>query len=335
MANKAVYVKPGGGYDNVFIGQHDAPEPGAGEITVRLRASTVNYHDFLVVTGVLPVTEPRIPMADGAGEVVAVGQGVDEFAVGDSVNSNFCYFWLDGEPSVEGLGKVPGDGIDGFAREKVTAPTNFFTRSPKDWSHAESAGITSGVTAWRVLVGEARIKAGDAVLVEGTSSTSLWALQLAKMNGATVIATSSTDEKLERLQELGADFVINYRKDPSWGETARRVTGGRGVDIVVDMGGASTLEQSILAVRVGGHIALVGVLGGFDASLPLLSMVEKQPHLHGVMVGSRRQQQDLVRAINANGMRPVLDRHFSLDSIVDAFRYQESGRHFGKIIIDI
>lgn len=253
MRNNAIYVQPGGGYGKVTVGHHDADAPGTGEITVRLKANSLNYHDFLVVSGATPLDEPRIPMADGAGEVVAVGNGVSEFTVGDAVVSTFFPDWLDGEPNVEGFARVPGDGLDGYAREMVTAPSTAFTLAPKGWSHAESATLTTaGLTAWRTLVDDARVKAGDTVLVQGTGGVSVFALQLAKMLGATVIATSSSDAKLERAKELGADFVINYREDPSWGETARRLTGGRGVDATIDVGGPSTLEQSMLAARVGG-----------------------------------------------------------------------------------
>lgn len=155
------------------------------------------------------------------------------------------------------------------------------------------------------------------------------------MLGATVIVTSSSDAKLERVKKLGADFVINYRQDPSWGQTARRLTDGRGVDAIIDVGGPATLEQSMLAARVGGHVAMIGILGGIVGRLPMMPVLAKQIHLQGVLVGSRRQQQDMVRAINANAMHPVLDRHFDLDAIVDAFRYQESNQHFGKIILNI
>lgn len=335
MKGRAVWLQPRGGYDKLVLGESESAPPQAGEIRVRLRACSLNYHDYLVVTGGMPQTEARIPMADGAGKVLAVGEGVTEFAEGDAVVSTFFPGWLDGEPNVEGFGTVPGDGVDGYAREVVTAPASAFTLAPEGWSHAEAASLTTaGVTAWRALE-DARVKAGDVVLVQGTGGVSIFALQFAKMLGATVIATSSSNAKLERVKELGADFVINYREDPAWGESARRLTGGRGVDAVIDIGGPATLEQSLQAVRVGGCVAVIGILGGLSGELPLMPVLAKQVRLLGVLVGSRRQQLDLVRAINANKMRPVLDRHFPLDGLADAFRYQESGQHFGKIILDI
>jgi NADPH:quinone reductase-like Zn-dependent oxidoreductase len=275
-------------------------------------------------------------MADGAGDVVAVGERVAEFAVGDAVVSTFFPGWLDGEPNVKGFSTVPGDGVDGYARERVTASANAFTRAPQGWSHAEAATLTTaGLTAWRALVDDARIKAGDVVLVQGTGGVSIFALQFAKLLGATVIATSSSDAKLQRAKKLGADHVINYRQDPSWGVTAGKLTGGRGVDAVLDVGGPATLEQSLRAARVGGHIALIGVLGGFQMELPIMPILSKQVQLHGLMVGNRRQQQDMVRAIDANGLRPVLDRQFNLEEIVPAFQYQATNQHFGKIVLNL
>lgn len=335
MHNKAIYVQPGGGYANVVAGTREAAAPGPGEITVRLHASSLNYHDFAVVSGMWGPSEPRIPMADGAGEVVAVGAGVSEFAAGDHVVSTFFPDWLDGEPLVEGFASVPGDGIDGYAREVVTARATAFTRAPQGWSHAEAATLTTaGLTAWRALMADGALKPGDSVLVQGTGGVSIFALQFAKLAGATVIATSSSDAKLEHLKAMGADHVINYRQDPAWGETARRLTGGRGVDHVVEVGGPATLAQSMAAARVGGHVAVIGILSGVAGELPLVPALLKQLRLQGVLVGSRTQQQAMIRAIDANGLRPVIDRSFALEEIVAAFRYQETNQHFGKICLE-
>ena len=179
------------------------------------------------------------------------------------------------------------------------------------------------------------LKPGNVVLVQGTGGVSIFALQMAKLAGARVIATSSSDAKLERLRELGADEVINYRQDPEWGMTARRLTDGRGVDHVLDVGGPDTLAQSMLAARVGGHVALIGVLSGVEGQLPLGLALGRQVRLQALIVGSRRHQQDMVRALEASTLRPVIDRHFALEDIVAAFRHQESGAHFGKIVLDI
>ena len=336
MSTKTLFVLPGGGYHNVVVGSSEVSAPASGEITVGLRANSLNYHDFAVVSGMWGPSEKRIPMADGAGEVIAVGADVSEFKVGDSVVSTFFPEWIAGTPLVEGFVTVPGDGIDGYAREQVTAKATSFTLAPTGWSHAEASTLTTaGLTAWRALMADDSLKPGDTVLIQGTGGVSIFALQFAKMAGATVIATSSSDEKLERLKAMGADHVINYRKDPLWGETALALTGGRGVDHIIEVGGPATLEQSMIAIRVGGHISIIGILSGVSGAMNFVPMLIKQVRLQGVLVGSRSQQQDMVRAINANGMHPVIDRHFPLTDMVEAFKYQETNQHFGKIILDI
>ncbi|WP_395667072.1 NAD(P)-dependent alcohol dehydrogenase [Methylocella sp.] len=334
--SKAVIVEPGGGFDRVVIDKRAAPEPGPGEIRVRLRASSLNYHDYAVVSGMWGPKEPRIPMADGAGEVVDVGAGVGEFRPGDLVVSTFFPTWLDGVPNVEGFAAVPGDGVDGYAREVVTAPATSFTHAPKGWTAAEAATLTTaGLTAWRALFCDDHLKPGDVVLTQGTGGVSIFAVQFAKAAGATVVATSSSDEKLARLEALGADHLINYRTTPDWGAQALKLTGGRGVDHVIEVGGPATLAQSMAATRVGGHVSVIGILSGVGGDFPLVLALIRQLRLQGVLVGSRRQQQDMVKAIDAAGLKPVIDRSFPLDEIVAAFRHQESNRHFGKICLDI
>lgn len=336
MSIKTIYVGAGGGFGQVVVAQTEPREPAAGEVTVKLHASSLNYHDFMVVSGITPPQERRIPMSDGAGEVIAVGDGVEEFAVGDHVVSTFFPDWLDGQPSFVGFSRVPGDGIDGYAREQVTAAATSFTLAPKGYSHAEAATLTTaGLTAWRALVDDGALKAGETVLLQGTGGVSIFALQIAKMMGARVIATSSSDEKLQRLLDMGADEVINYRRDPQWGGIARRMTNGRGVDHVIEVGGADTLMQSLDACKAGAHIALIGILSGVTGQLPLAQALGCQVRLQALIVGSRRQQQEFVRAIEINGLRPVIDKHFALDELVAAFEYQASGKHFGKIVLDI
>lgn len=333
---KAIRLRHPAGLDNLKLEDMAAPgDPGPGEIRVRLRASSLNYHDYIVVVGGIPTPDGRIPMSDGAGEVLAVGPGVTDFAVGDAVVSTFFPNWLDGAPIPGGFAGVPGDGADGYAREEVIAPATSFTRQPAGYSHAEAATLTcAGLTAWRALVVEGQMKAGDTVLVQGTGGVSIFALQFAKAAGATVIATSSSGEKLERLKELGADHLINYKETPNWGEAAARLTGG-GVDHVVEIGGAGTFPESITAARIGGHISLIGVLAGYAGPIPTVQIMGKQQRVIGITVGTRRQQQDMIRAIEANRIRPVISDHFPLARLGDAFRHQESGKHFGKIVVDI
>ena len=336
MINKAIYVQPGGGFDRVTLGTCESRAPKAGEITVRIRASSLNYHDYAVVSGMWPPAVPRIPMSDGAGEVVAVGEGVNEFAIGDHVVSTFFPSWQEGQPEIDDMGTVPGDGVDGFACQQVTMAAIGFTHAPKGYSHAEAATLTcAGLTAWRALMVDGPLKPGETVLIQGTGGVSVFALQFAKVAGATVIATSSSDEKLARLETLGADHLINYRKHENWGDLVRELTAGRGVDHVIEVGGPATLAQSMVATRIGGHIAVVGILSGMTGTLPLLSVLTRQLRLQGLVVGSRRHQIEMIRAIEATGLRPIIDRHFPLEELVEAFRYQETNRHFGKICLDI
>lgn len=315
----------------------DAPAPpGPGEIQVAIKASSLNYHDYAVVKGMIPVPVGRIPMSDGAGEVIAIGAGVSEYAVGDLVVSTFFPDWLDGEPPAAAFTRVPGDGINGYACEQITAPTTWFTRAPKGYSAAQAATLTcAALTAWRALFVDYTLKPGDTVLVQGTGGVSIFALQFAKAAGARVIATSSSDEKLERVKALGADHVINYKEVEAWGPKALELTGGRGVDCVVEVGGAGTLDQSMLATRVGGHVALIGVLTGIAGPVQTALLFSKNLKVQGLTVGSRQHQLDMVAGIEANGIEPVISDHFALADLADAFRHQESGKHFGKIVVDI
>jgi NADPH:quinone reductase-like Zn-dependent oxidoreductase len=234
------------------------------------------------------------------------------------------------------MGTVPGDGIDGFARQQVTMAATAFTRAPKGYSYAEAATLTcAGLTAWRALMVDGALKPGETVLVQGTGGVSVFALQFARMAGATVIATSSSDEKLARLETLGANHLINYRKHENWGDLVRQLTAGRGVDHVIEVGGPATLAQSMAAARIGGHIAVIGILSGMTGTLPLLTILTRQLRLQGLVVGSRRHQIEMIRAIDATGLRPIIDRHFPLEELAEAFRYQETNRHFGKICLDI
>jgi NADPH:quinone reductase-like Zn-dependent oxidoreductase len=314
----------------------DAAAPGAGEISVRLRASSLNYHDYAVVKGMIPSADGRIPMSDGAGEVTAVGAGVAGFKVGDLVVSTFFPDWLDGTPPATAFTRVPGDGIDGYAREAVTAPATWFTQAPKGYTPAEAATLTcAGLTAWRALVVDGGIKPGATVLVQGTGGVSIFALQMAKAMGCTVIATSSSDEKLARLKALGADHLINYKQTEAWGMKALELTQGRGVDHVVEIGGAGTLDQSMIATRNGGHVAVIGILAGYAGPVSTVMLMAKQLRVQGLTVGSRQQQIDMVAAIDVWGLKPVLDKAFPLAALGDAFRHQESNTHFGKIVVDI
>ncbi|MDK2750187.1 MAG: NAD(P)-dependent alcohol dehydrogenase [Halomonas meridiana] len=332
---QAIELQQPGGLDKLNVVDVAAPgEPGPGEIKVRLHASSLNFHDYAVVAGMIPTDDKRIPMSDGAGVVEAVGEGVEEFAVGDAVVSTFFPYWLEGPARVGDFTTTPGDGVDGYAREQVIRPATWFTRQPIGYSHVESATLTTaGLTAWRALVVDGGLKAGDTVLVLGTGGVSIFALQFAKLMGARVIATSSSNEKLERLRSLGAEHTINYRETPEWGKAVKALTDGKGVDHVIEVGGPSTLPQSIDAVKIGGHISLIGILTGREGDIPTAKLMAKQAKLQGLIVGSRRHQIEMIDAIEATNLKPIIDREFPLSEIAEAFRHQESGKHFGKICL--
>ena len=231
---------------------------------------------------------------------------------------------------------IPGDSVDGYAREYACMPAHAFTKAPAGYTPVEAATLTcAGVTAWRGLVVCGQVKPGDTVLILGTGGVSLFALQFAKAAGARVIATSSSEEKLEKLKRLGADTVINYKAVPDWGQKAKDLTDGRGVDHVIEVGGPGTLAQSITACRTGGHIALIGVLTGFAGEVAIPALFSNQIRISGISIGSRADQEDMIRAITANRLKPVIDRRFLLQEIVAAFKYYESQKHFGKVCLEL
>ncbi|MFT4274627.1 MAG: NAD(P)-dependent alcohol dehydrogenase [Pantoea sp.] len=335
---KAITLQAPGGLENLQLTDLTDPgQPGTGEIRVAIHATSLNFHDLLVANGSIPTADQRIMMADGAGVVEAVGDGVTDFKPGDHVVSTFFPQWADGLAfdSVGDFRQTPGDGANGFAAEFVVRPSTHFTLAPEGWSHAEAATITtSGLTAWRALVVDAGLKAGDTVLTLGTGGVSITALQIAKSMEAKVIITSSSDEKLARASELGADHVINYRTNPDWGKAVRELTNGKGADVVIELGGPGTMAQSIEAVRVGGHIALIGVLTGREGVIPTSVLMAKQARIQGLIVGNRRQQHDFVKAMNQTGIRPVIsDSFIGLNSLSEAFSHQSDGAHFGKITV--
>ena len=334
---KAITVGRPPGLDHLKVADlADPGAPGPRQIRVALKANSLNYHDYAVAVGAIPAANGRILLSDGAGIVEAVGEGVTEFAAGDAVVSCFFPYWPDGTEPHGNFSHVPGDGIDGYAREAVVTPASWFTRAPKGWSHAEAATLPcAALTAWRALVVDGRVKAGDSVLVLGTGGVAIFALQLAKAMGATAIVTSSSDAKLERARAMGADFTVNYKDDADWGRTVRNWTGKRGVDHVLEIGGPGTLAQSIVAARIGGHISMIGILTGIKGEVPTLAMMAKQIRLNGIIVGNRQHQLDMVRGLEATGIRPVIDKTFPLAGLADAFRYEEGAQHFGKICVEI
>lgn len=323
--------------DGLVLDHAETRSPGPGEIRVRMRAASLNFRDGLVVAGFFPVRDGLVPLSDGAGDVVEVGEGVTAFAPGDRVVSVFHPNWMDGQIDRIDLDNSPGGPADGFACEEATRPASHFTRAPTNLDHLETATLTcAGVTAWRAVVTDGQVKPGEHVLVQGTGGVSLFALQFAKAAGATVIATSSSAEKLARLKTLGADHVVNYAETPDWGQVVLDITGGLGAEHVIEVGGPHTLRQSFIAARTGGHVAIIGAVAGFEIdTMPFAVVQAKRLRLQAVTVGSRRDQIDMIRAIEAHDIHPVIGEVFPLERIEAAFERMSEGALVGKICLKI
>src|SRR6516164_9682737 len=326
------------GIEGLKLVDRPVPPPGAGQVLVRIKAATLNYRDLLTIKGGYGSRQkfPLIPVSDGAGVVEAAGAGVREFAPGVRVVGSFFETWISGEPSAAKIQGALGSAVDGVLAEYRVFPSQALVRTPDHLTDVEAAALPcAGLTAWSAVVKLGGVKAGQTVLTQVTGGVSIFALQFAKMCGARVIATSSSDAKLERLKSLGADVTINYRTVPDWGRMARELA-GQGVDLVVEVGGVGTLNESIRAIRTGGTIAFIGVLAGpppTELRLPL--MVMQQQRLQGVTVGSVEDLQAMCDAIAVNGMKPVIDKTFPFDQAAEAFRYMASGSHFGKVAIAV
>ncbi len=314
-----------------------SPQPGHGQLLVRMRAASLNYRDLLISKGLYNPKQPlpRIPVSDGAGEVSAIGPGVSRFKPGDRVSCNFMAEWIDGPVDDAKARSALGGEIDGVLAEEAVLPEGGLVRIPEHLSFEEAATLPCvALTAWNGLFVQGGLKPGETVLTQGTGGVSIFALQLARIAGARVIATSSKEEKLARLTELGASDVINYVKVPDWDRRVLELTDGVGVDHVVEVGGAGTLGRSLRAVRRGGSIALIGVLTGLGEVNPM-PILMRSVRVQGIFVGSRVMFEAMNRAISVGGMRPVIDRVFDFEHAVDALRHMESGNHFGKVVIRI
>lgn len=320
--------------DAMELADRPEPAPGPGQIVVRMRAASLNYRDLLTVTGQGGGYKlPLIPFSDGAGEVAAVGQGVSRVAVGDRVCPMFFQSWFDGGPSASGRRLALGGTRPGVLQELMLLDAEGVTGIPDHLSFAEAATLPcAALTAWRALFDEAQLRPGQTILVQGTGGVSIFALQFAKMAGATVIVTSSSDEKLARAKALGADHTINYRAVTEWGKAAADWAGG-GVDHIVEVGGKDTFQQSIEAARVGGTILVIGVLSGFAQQISIPSLFSKNLHVIGLSVGSRRMFENMASAIGQNRMKPVIDRTLDFAEVPDALRLMQQAGHFGKIAI--
>jgi NADPH:quinone reductase-like Zn-dependent oxidoreductase len=315
-----------------------AATPGPGEVLLKIGATSVNFHDYIAATGGLPdLLWPRVPFSDACGHIIALGEGVTEFAIGDRVIPNFFPDWRDGRPTHKNLARVRGDQLDGALQTHMCAAADSLVATPPHLTDTEAATLgCAGLTAWRALFEDRRLRPGGTVLVQGTGGVSLFALGFAKMMGAAVILTSSSDEKLARGLALGADHTINYKNEPAWDEAVMRITHGAGADVVIDVGGGDTLAKSIGAASVDGYIACIGVLTGFQTSdFPFANIMMKNLTLGGITVGSRRQLADMCKAITAHHFRPVVSQIFSLDQAEDAVQLMLTQKHFGKIAIAV
>lgn len=325
------------GLDGLILVDRPMPAPGANQVLVKMRAWSLNYRDWMTVTGRYNprLKLPQIPLSDGAGEIVAIGSEVKTAKVGDRVTSAFFERWVSGEPTDEKARTALGAGRDGVLAEYVVLHEEGVLTIPDHLTYAEAATLPcAALTSWHALVVEGKVKAGDTVLTLGTGGVSIFALQFALLSGARVILTSGSDEKLARARRLGASETINYREQPEWGRQARQLAGGRGVDLVVELGGSGTFNQSIAAVKRGGTISLIGALapaGGAN----LLPVLMNNIRVQGIFVGSREMFSSMNTAIERHRLRPVVDRIFAFEEIRDAFSLMESGGHFGKICIQL
>lgn len=335
---KVWQIKDPFGIDKLTLSEQPDPTPGRGQIVVSVKAASLNYRDFITVKqgGVRGVKTPLIPCSDGAGEVTQVGPGVTRVKPGDRVAGIFFQNWLSGDILPHHFTSALGGSVDGMLAEQVVLHEDGVVTIPPYMSYEEAATLPcAAVTSWQALVSKGGMKAGDTVLVQGTGGVSIFALQFAVMSGARVIITSSSDEKLARAKKLGAWTTINYKTTPEWGKETLKLTNGAGVDHVVEVGGAGTLEQSFLAVRVGGTVSLIGVLSGFGGQISPYPILMKGLRVHGIYVGSREMFEAMNRAMEVQEMKPVIDRVFPFTQAREALTLMESAAHFGKIVIAV
>ncbi len=324
------------GLERLAFVDREMPRPGAKEVLVQMKAASLNYRDYMVVKGTYnpKMTRPMVPLSDGAGVVDEVGNEVTRFKKGDRVAACFMQKWIEGPPTPEKAASALGGAIDGVLREFAVFSEEGLMAIPADVSDEEAASLPcAAVTAWHALFENSPMSPGETVLIQGTGGVSTFALQFAKAAGLRAIITSSSDKKLERARQLGADEIVNYQRTPKWEEEARRLTEGKGVEHVIDVGGSDTFAQSIRAVRTYGVISLVGVLSGREITAELSSVLTKSIRLQGIYVGSRTMFERMNRAIAFHKIKPVIDKTFAWTEIVGALRHMEQQQHIGKICL--
>jgi NADPH:quinone reductase-like Zn-dependent oxidoreductase len=324
------------GLENLVLAERPQPEPGPGEVLLRMTAASLNYRDLLMVKGAYNPRQPLplIPCSDGVGEVEAIGEGVSRVKVGDRVVTLFSQRWLSGDPGRETLRSTLGGPLDGTLAEYRALAEDCVVSAPEHLSNPEAATLTcAGVTAWNALTQGDFVGRDSTVLVLGTGGVAIFALQFAQLLGAKVIVTSSSDEKLARAKELGANAGIKYRETPDWARRLKEMTDGRGVDLVVEVGGAETLRQSVLAVRPGGQISLIGNIGGSVADFNLNPIFMRAIRIQGILVGNRQNLEAMCQVISESRMRPVVDQVLPWTEARQALEHLGSGRHFGKVCL--
>lgn len=322
------------GLDALTLTERKDPHPGPEQVLIEMRAAALNYRDLLVMKGLIypDMRLPLVPLSDGTGNVIAVGEHVTRVKPGDRVAGIFDQSWLSAEATEKSL--TLGGDTDGVLAQQVVLHQEGVVHVPQHLTDEEAATLPcAAVTAWSALMMQGALKPGATVLVQGTGGVSLFALQFAHMAGARVILISSSDEKLERARRLGANEVINYQHTPDWDKEVLKLTDGRGVDYVVEVGGAGTLARSINAVRVGGQISLIGILSGLSTEISIPPILMKQIRVQGIHVGSRSAFEQMNAAITLHKLKPVVDRVFPFEAALDSFRYLEKGDHVGKICI--
>ena len=328
----------GTGIDALTLTDLDVPAPGRRQIRVKVHACSLNFRDLAIVLGHYrqPTRTDVVPLSDGAGEVVAVGAEVSRFKVGDRVAGCFFQRWIGGEPGADAQPSALGGGVDGMLAQEVLLEEDGAVHLPAHLSYQEGATLPcAGLTAWHALVEHGKLIAGQTILVQGTGGVSIFALQFAKLFGASVIATSSSDDKLARAKALGADHLVNYKANPDWDKAAKDLTGGRGVDQVVEVGGSGTFQKSLEAIRTGGKVSLIGVLSGAQHMINPMAILAKRANVQGISVGSTRMFEAMNAAISAGHLRPVVDKVFPFAEAKEAYRHLQSAAHFGKVVIEV
>lgn len=335
---KAYRIRVAGGIDSLTLAEEAAAPLAAGQIRLRVRAVSLNFRDLMIVGGsyLAGGERPVIPGSDAVAEVVELGPGVARWALGDRVATSFFPHWHDGAATPDKTRATFGADSDGVLAEEIVVPQESVFAVPAHLDDAQAATLTcAGVTAWNALFVEAGLRPGQSVLLLGTGGVSIWGLQLAKAAGLRAIVTSSSDDKLERARALGADAVVNYRSHPEWQDEVLRLTGGRGVDAVLEVGGSGTLTRSVRSAAMGGTVAIIGGVSGFGGELDAIALIMGAKRLSGIFVGSRGMGEELSRFVEINRIVPVVDRVFGFEQAREAYRYLESGSHFGKVVIRV